>query len=444
MGGNGVTSQCVIIGNSVAANSAAARIARLDPEVQVTFVTDEPVPYYSRCALMYYAMDHCAESDIYIADEEYYRRLNARVVHDRVGAVDTEQRVLHLASGDALPYDKLLIASGAQPRRLGVDNEDADGIYDFTTIAETKQVLAGLAHAGRATVIGGGLIGSEAAEVFVSLGVPVDYLVREELFYSIFCGDLQSRIIEERLRHHGVGLHMGRGISHFEKTTAGRVCAVIDSAGDRHETDLVVRAIGVDPRIGFLEGSGTECGAGVLVNEHLATSAPDVWAAGDCAEVRLPGQERTVIQKLWYTAQPQGWVAGDNMAGVDATYQSPPNYQSAMFMDLDFASYGEMPAPWNDFSEENLGAENGVDAIRLVHDGECVVGASVLGTALTKEDAEHMVESAMPLDEAVRLTRTSFGRRVPDRAPTARIARRHRLSRRPYLWPFGREKTWRV
>ena len=119
----------VLIGNSTAANSAAARIHSLDPDSPITMITDEPEPYYSRCALMYFVMDHCAERDTYIADKEHYRRLNARVIHDRVVGVEADAHELRLQSGNNVAYDKLLIASGSEPRKLGVVNEEAEGIY---------------------------------------------------------------------------------------------------------------------------------------------------------------------------------------------------------------------------------------------------------------------------------------------------------------------------
>ena len=434
----------VAIGNSIAANSAAARIHALDPESPITLVSDEEHPFYSRCALMYYMMDHCWKRDTYIADKEHYRRLNATLVFDAVTGVDVRAHELYLESGKTMPYDKLLIACGACPLKLGVANEDAEGIYDFVTLEDAEKLLAGSRTARRAAVIGGGLIGAEVAEVLRARKVPTDFIVREDYFFPIFCSREQARIVAERFEHHGVGMHFGRLVDHFEKNDAGRVTGIVDDAGAGYEVDLVARCIGVTPNIGFLEGSDVECDTGILVDERMKNSAADVWAAGDCAEIKFPGQERTVIQKLWYTAQPQGWVAGENMAGGDARYELTPMYFAAMFMDLDFCGYGEMPAPWNEHQEQSIVAGNGVDCIRLVHDDERMVGATFLGTALTKEDVEHMVSSRMPLAEAVSNAQRIFGDKPVDRAPVSQIAERRRLSRRPLFWPFGARKTWRV
>jgi len=159
----------VFIGNSMAAHSAATRIHSLDPRSPITFVTDEPYPYYSRCALMYYVMEHCWKRDIFIADDEHYRRLNAELVFDTVIGVDTSQREVLLLSGQAMGYDKLCVCTGAAPRRLGVPNEDAEGVQDFIRLEDADSILRESAHAKRAVVIGGGLIGAEAAEVFHEL-----------------------------------------------------------------------------------------------------------------------------------------------------------------------------------------------------------------------------------------------------------------------------------
>jgi NAD(P)H-nitrite reductase large subunit len=206
---------------------------------------------------------------------------------------------------------------------------------------------------------------------------------------------------------------------------------------------VAVRAIGVEPRVDFLAGSGVECGAGVRVDEGMRSSVPEVWAAGDCAEIRFPGAAEGVVQKLWYTAQPMGWVAGENMAGGEARYERRPEYQAAKFLELDFTSYGRMPTREQPLAEETLVAGNGVEALRLVGEGGRVVGASFVGTGLTKEDLEQMVQARMTVPAARGAAREALGRRRADRAPVARVAPRARLSRRPEDWPFGARRTWR-
>jgi hypothetical protein len=114
-----------------------------------------------------------------------------------------------------------------------------------------------------------------------------------------------------------------------------------------------------------------------------------------------------------------------------------------MFLDLDFCSYGEMPTPHNQLQEENITAGNGLDSIRLVHDGERVVGASFLGRALTKEDLEHLATSAVALDEARAAVQRVFSDQYGDRAPRSKIAEPRRLSRRPYSWPFSLQSARR-
>jgi NAD(P)H-nitrite reductase large subunit len=432
-----------IIGNSVAANAAAERLHWLDPLGTLTLLTDEPEPYYSRCALMYYAMDHCAKRDTYLADSVHYRRLGARLLHGRAVAVDPGAHIVALAEGGELPYDRLLIASGSAARRLGVPGEDAPGLHDFLTLADATAVMDSARGARQAVVIGGGLIGAEAAEVFHVLGLETVLLIREPHFYPRFCSPEQGEIVARHFADQGIALRPGRRVTAVEAEPGGRLAALLDDTGERHVCQVAVRAIGVEPRVGFLAGSGVECGSGVLVDETMRTGAFDVWAAGDCAEIRFPGERATVIQKLWYTAQPMGWVAGENMAGGQARYTRRPDYQAAKFLELDFTSYGRMPSRDTPLGEETLVAGNGVDALRLVHEEEQVVGASFVGTALTKEDLEHLVESHLPLAEATFLAHRALGRRRVDRAPLSRIAPRERLSRRPLFWPFGPRRTWR-
>ncbi len=393
---------------------------------------------------MYYAMDHCSRRDIRIADPEHYRRLNATVIHDRVTGVDARAHSLDLASGRKRAYDKLLLACGSLPRLLGVENEAATGVTDFTTMLHAETLMAEARTARNAVVLGGGLIGAEVAEVLRSLRVRTDYLVRGPVYYPAFCGGAQSDIIVRHFSEHGVTMCMDTEAAGFEVDAAGHVRGVVDSHCEHHAADLVVRAIGVEPNVGFLRGGDIELGRGVLVGPDLKTSAPDVWAAGDCAELKLPGRERSIVQALWYTAGSQGWVAGENMAGGAASYDVPTAYGAAMFMQLDFCSYDSAHAPARgQATEDSLTAPNGIDCLRVVHHDNRVVGASFLGRALTKEDLEHMVTNGMSLADALEAAGRVFGRKLGDRAPGNRLAEPARLSRRAPFWPFGPSKTWR-
>ena len=196
----------LIIGNSVAANAAAARLHSLDPHGVITLVTDEPEPYYSRCALMYYAMDHCHKRDTYLADPVHYRRLNARLVHAKATAVDTQTQLVGLEDGGELSYDRLLIASGSVGRRLDVPGESCAGLHEFITLTDATAVVESSRGARRALVVGGGLIGAEAAEVFHVLGLETAYLVREPHFYARFCSPEQGEIVRRHFEEQGLAL----------------------------------------------------------------------------------------------------------------------------------------------------------------------------------------------------------------------------------------------
>ena len=351
-------------------------------------------------------------------------------------SVDSAASTVELRERGTLSYDTLLLATGGVGRELAVPGEDAEGLTNFNTLPEADYVLERLKTAKRGLVIGGGLIGAEVAEAFHERGLPCTYLVREDFFYPIFCSESQSLIVQKRFEHFGINLLMGRGVDHFEVDGDNQVVAAVDSAGERHECDLVVRSIGINARVDFLEGSGIETGSGVTVDEHLRTNVPNVYAAGDCSAVRLPGVGRPLGQKLWYTSQPQGWVAGENMCGSDAAYDPGPIYQSAMFMDLDFTQYGEVPAPWNDLQDVSVDSPNGVDALWLVHDGTTIVGASFLGTSMTKEDVEAMVVDGWPLNRARESAERILGvKKKRDRAPKSRVDEKRSWSRRPRLWP---------
>ncbi len=134
--------QYLLIGNGIAANSAGARIRDREPDAKITIVSDEPEPYFSRCALMYYAMDHCKKWDIYLHQGKHHDDLGAQLIYDTVVSVDSSASTVQLQDRGALGYDKLLIASGGIGRNLGVPGEDAAGVTNFNTLPDAEVVMA--------------------------------------------------------------------------------------------------------------------------------------------------------------------------------------------------------------------------------------------------------------------------------------------------------------
>jgi NADPH-dependent 2,4-dienoyl-CoA reductase/sulfur reductase-like enzyme len=408
----------VIIGNGVAGMEAAQAVRKREPSWEITLVSEESDHFFSRTALMWVFSGQMSHRDIEPLERDAYRRLGFRRLRARARGVDTATRQVFLEGGlDSIPYDRLLIAAGSRPRPGPWSGSEARGVGHFVTMQDLawyeREVHGGVSHGGgpprpdahltassvdspyrmrevaaesrgqlarRPVVIGGGLIGIEAAEVAVTAGLRPRFFIREEWFWPIALDPSESKWISERMAEHGVDVHLEHEVEALESDADGNVTALRTNEG-RYEADCVVIAIGVLPNTAWLADSSIELDArgGIVVDEGLRTSAPDVFAAGDCASVRwFDGSHRP--EQLWYTARDQGRIAGQRLLGTDARYDRGQWYNSAKLMDIEYTTVGlvnwklEREQIW--FFEEEGRVRS---TTRVVTQDERVIGFNMLG-----------------------------------------------------------------
>jgi NADPH-dependent 2,4-dienoyl-CoA reductase/sulfur reductase-like enzyme len=408
----------VIIGNGVAGMEAALAVREAEPAWEITLVSEESDHFFSRTALMWVCCGQMSHRDIEPLERDAYLRFGFRRVRARAMGIDAAGHRVLLAGGlEPLAYDRLLIASGSAPRRGPWPGSDAHGVGHFVTMQDLawyENELHGgpsrgggpprpMAHlaatnddspyrfresgaamhgrlASKPAVIGGGLIGIEAAEVAVAAGLRPAFFIREEWFWPIALEPREAQWISERMGEHGVDVHLNHEVEALEADAIGAVSAVKTDHG-RFEADCVVIAIGVVPNTGWLGGSEIERDqrGGIVVDEALQTSAPDVLAAGDCASVRwFDGSRRP--EQLWYTARDQGRIAARALLGRPSSYARGIWYNSAKLMDIEYTTAGlvsselERGASW--FFEEKGKVRS---TTRIVSQDDRVVGFNMLG-----------------------------------------------------------------
>ncbi len=407
----------VIIGNGVAGMEAALAIRERQPDWAVTIVSEESDHFFSRTALMWVFSGQMSHRDIEPLERDVYERSGFQRVRARAVGVDVDRREVRLAGGHApLPYDRLLIACGSQPRPAPWPGSDARGVGHFVTLQDLhwyERELLGKdaatnpprpdAHLAATTsdspyrfrdvaadargavgthpsVIGGGLIGVEAVEVAVAAGLRPRFFIREEWFWPIALDSREATWISERMGEHGVDVHLQHDVEELETDANGNLAAVRTNQG-RFESDCVVVAIGVIPSTGWLQDSAIEIDGrgGIVVDDTLRASAPDVFAAGDCASVRwFDGSQRP--EQLWYTARDQGRIAARGMLGDEAHYARGTWYNSAKLMDIEYTTAGlvnfDLEGEKNWFHEETGGVRS---TSRIVTQGDRVIGFNMLG-----------------------------------------------------------------
>jgi len=333
---------------------------------------------------MYIWLGHMCLEDTRPYEDPVWDRLRIRRVGAWVEGVNTDQRRVRLANGQTLEFDKLLIATGSTPNRFGWPGQDLDGVQGFYSLQDLLLLEDSCAGIQRAAIVGGGLIGVELAEMLHARGIAVTILAREHSYWDNVMPRAESAIINEVIRENGIDLRLETELKEIVDDGRGRVCAVVTGSGERIDCGLVGLTAGVGPNLSAIEGSGIPTGRGVLVDFSFRTEIPEIFAAGDCAELVTPGDQRNNIEQLWYTGRMQGEVAGRVMAGEEAAYDRGIWFNSAKFFDLEWHTYGMVP---DGISEPDPPPQRSLywehperrHALRLVLDQGKLIGFNALG-----------------------------------------------------------------
>jgi len=313
----------VIIGNSAAAVGAVEAIRQYDRGNPITVVAEERHPAYSRPLITYLLGGLVCENQMLYRPPDFYQRyevepmLGVRVVH-----VEPQRRELSLAGGGILNYDRLLIATGGVPFVPSVPGGNLDGVFTFTRWddAQRMRYFIEAYRVRQAAVVGGGFIGLKTTEGLLAREIGVTIIELADRVLSACFDRTASHVAEAILRREGVAVRTGTTVQEIVGR-AGRIDQVILREGERLECDLLVFAIGVRPNTTLVsQDTQIVTNRGIVVDDHMHTTAPDVYAAGDVAEApdMLLGARRTIA--IWPLAYRQGYVAGCNMAGVEREY----------------------------------------------------------------------------------------------------------------------------
>ena len=331
----------LIIGNSVGAVGCIEALRTLEKEKTVAVVGEEPYHVYSRALLPYYLDREIPLEKMYYRPEDFYRRMGVTaILGRRATGLDTRRKVVYLDDGRALGYDKLLLATGGRPIVPPVAGLDLakENVCTFLTLQDAQRLARFLGSARRAVVLGGGIIGLMTAEALAKKGLSVSVVELAPRVLAPVVDEVTSRMVEEAFSRAGVTVYTGTTIG--EVRGEGRAEEAVLTSGVTLPCDLLVVAVGVVPRVELAKEAGLAVNRGILVNERMETSAPDVYACGDCAEVYdflLDGRR---VLPLWPNAYAGGRVAAFNMAGVPRVYDRATAMNSMHFFDLNIITAG--------------------------------------------------------------------------------------------------------
>jgi len=336
----------VIIGNGIGGITTARHIRKNNSETKITVISSETDHFFSRTALMYIYMGHMRYKDTKPYEDWFWSKNRIDLIRDTVLSIDFETQTLKTKEQD-ISYDKLVIATGSTPNKFGWKGQDLPGVQGLYSKQDLEILEESTANkkVKRAVIVGGGLIGVEFAEMMRSRGIEVTFLVRENRFWGgVLPLEEGAMIAEHMKKDHHVDLRLEEELDEIIEGENGRVSAVITKKGERIECELVGLTAGVRPNVDFLKNSPLEIGKGIKVNKYLETNVPNVYAAGDCAEVQETVPGRRSIEAVWYVGRMMGETLGQTLAGNKIAYEPGIWFNSAKFFDIEYQTYGNVAA----------------------------------------------------------------------------------------------------
>ncbi len=310
----------VIVGSGVAGMAAAEVLHTRAPEASITVVSEDPDGYYSRPGLAYFLSGEIPEKQLFPKSKAEMRALGLRWVHAQATKIDVAGHRLTLADGRTLAYSKLLLATGARAAAPDFPGGDLDGVFTLDTLKDAKHLVRKANKSGHAVVVGGGITALELAEGLHSCGVNVHYLLRGARYWANVLDTEESELVEAYLRGDEIEIHYHARVRQA-LGKRGKLYAVETESGETIPCQILAVAIGTRPHLDLARAAGITIDRGILTDSCLRTSAPDILAAGDVAQVHDDSTGRAILDTLWPTARAHGEAAANTMLGTPTPYR---------------------------------------------------------------------------------------------------------------------------
>jgi 3-phenylpropionate/trans-cinnamate dioxygenase ferredoxin reductase component len=384
-----------IVGASLAGAKAAETLREEGFEGSIVLIGAESERPYERPPLSKDYLRRETTDKPYVHDEGFYGERNIDLrLETKVESIDPPGSAVVLAGGERVDYDRLLLATGAEPRRFDVPGADLDGVLYLREIADSDAIAERIDAGGRLVTIGAGWIGAEVAASARTKGCDVTVLEMASLPLERVLGPELGAIYRDIHADHGVELLTNTALESFEGS--GAVESVRTADGRSIEADFVVVGVGVAPRTKLAEAAELEIDNGVLTSERLETSAPDIYAAGDIANAFHPLFEERIRVEHWANALNQGPAAARNMLGKDAPYDKVPYFFSDQYdVGMEYAGYAT--------GEDEVVFRGDVDAREFVafwlRDGRVRAGMNVNVWDVT-DDIQALIRSEATVDRS--------------------------------------------
>jgi len=384
----------IIIGAGIAGLTAADHARRTNPNLLITLVSKEPLLPYYRLNLTRYLEGNVSEQELTINPETWFKEKSIHLKYGKVKTINSKQKEVVLDDSETLFYDKLIIATGAHPFLPPIKGINLDGVHAFRTLADTKQLSKLSTKGAKCVIIGGGLLGLEAAgalnkrEVDVTLVEGYGHLLPRQLPKKA------GVLLADHIKALGINIELQAKTEEFvgEK----RVKGVKLADGRTLDADFVIVSTGVRSSTHLAREAEISVNSGIVVNSKMETSASDIYAAGDVAE------HEGRVYGIWPTSYSQAIIAGINAAGGEAKYTSLPPSNQLKVLDVDVFSIGEFTPTDGSYTLLER-SENSESYKRILFRDGRAVGAALYGDLTNSREIKEAVETRESFKNASKL-----------------------------------------
>ena len=413
----------MIIGSGAAGLAAAETLRQSDPPAKVVLISSDPHGYYSRPGLAYYLAHEIPRENLFPTQAAGLRQLGITYLRTEVSAIDSERHLLQTKSGQWLPYDRLLIATGASAQRPDLPGMDLPEVVTLDSLADADHILARARAGKHAVVVGGGITALELVEGLHARGMHVTYLLRGQHYWNAVLDETESQIVERRLQQAGIKIMRETQLQELI-FRPGRLRGVRIQRNKNTmdlRCDLLAIAIGIRPRVELAKAAGLRVERGILVDEYLRTSQADIFAAGDVAQIYDPISREYGLNSLWAPAIEQGRAAALNMCGRETRYQKKVPFNVTRLAGLITTIIGQIGTrplePGQPLGDSDLPgimrgdselwrlppdaqvaqADQGDNRLRLYLRGDFMTGALLMGDQTLSRPIQHFIRDGINL-----------------------------------------------
>lgn len=333
----------LIVGNSAAATGAIESIRSIDQEGEIVLVASEPQRVYSRPLISYYLAGKIKRENMFYRDADFYKEYRVKtLLGESAVNLDPLGKSLHIEpSGLDLQYNRILIATGGKPIMPACFAGEYNNLFHFHQWQDAEKIAARLNPESNVLIVGGGLIGLKAAESLSRLGIKTKVVEASTHLLNSILDQEAGDLVKDYLNSKGIEIILNKPVAELQGK--GSIQSVVLTDGAKLSCDMVIMAAGVKPNIDWLDAS-IAAEVGILTDEFMMSSQPDVYAAGDVVQRYDRFAETSRVMPLWPFAYRQGRIAGANMAGQQTQYQPEPAFNSIPLLGLNIATAGNSAA----------------------------------------------------------------------------------------------------